>query len=456
MGFVPDVADEGHTTTSVFERHPRSTAIVLMALAAALVLLLGEAIVRIAMPSVNFLGIDRRLFAPAGEDGYGNAPGSRGAPSARRSGSIERVSARAAIWRGRLPKADHDLRRRFGHLRRGRAGREDLRRTVRRATPMSGRSMPRRSDIRWKTACGGATPPRQAGPDAAPRISGVLSNDVSASSKTEILAAIAGSPASVSAAEGPLATVNAFLRERSKLYLVLKSLLIDSSHRYYSADASRYDDREAMKRALEALEEIKRMLAAREVGFTVLIFPYEYQFRAPDPTTAWRTPAGRQVTVRTRRHRLHRSRSGVRRGGREIGKALANYYFYNDPMHLSARPRRGRRPRRSVVGNNFGSRRSNGVLSRRTPSASSIAILEPHDVVLPEIAARLHLDQVQRHLAGILEPVLRADRDVRRLVLGQRASRRRRGSPSRCPRRPPSARRGGGASAATAPRRASP
>jgi hypothetical protein len=38
------VADDGPTTTSVFERHPRSTAIVLMALAVALVLLLGEAI----------------------------------------------------------------------------------------------------------------------------------------------------------------------------------------------------------------------------------------------------------------------------------------------------------------------------------------------------------------------------------------------------------------------------
>ena len=63
---------------SVFERHPRSTAIGLMALAVALVLPLGEAIVRIAMPSVNFLGVDRRLFAPAGEDGYGNAPGFSG------------------------------------------------------------------------------------------------------------------------------------------------------------------------------------------------------------------------------------------------------------------------------------------------------------------------------------------------------------------------------------------
>jgi hypothetical protein len=130
-------------------------------------------------------------------------------------------------------------------------------------------------------------------PGPAPRhvFLGFCLNDVSASSKAEILAAIAGSPASVSAAEGLLATVNAFLRERSKLYLVLKSLLIDSSHRYYSADASRYDDREAMKRALKP-REITRMLAARQVCFSVLIFPYG-TVRARS-TTAWR-PSRSQV-----------------------------------------------------------------------------------------------------------------------------------------------------------------
>ena len=89
----------------MFERHPRSTAIVLMALAVALVLLLGQAIGRITMPSVNFLGIDRRLFAPAGDDGYGNAPGFSGRAFARRCGSMERGFALAGIPCGRLLKS---------------------------------------------------------------------------------------------------------------------------------------------------------------------------------------------------------------------------------------------------------------------------------------------------------------------------------------------------------------
>ena len=43
--------------------------------------------------------------------------------------------------------------------------------------------------------------------------------------------------------------------------------------------------------------------------------------------------------------------------------------------------------------------------------------VEPDDVVLAEIASGLDLDQLERDLAGIGEPVDRADRDIDRLVL---------------------------------------
>src|SRR5262245_4423634 len=55
----------------------------------------------------------------------------------------------------------------------------------------------------------------------------------------------------------------------------------------------------------------------------------------------------------------------------------------------------------------------------RKELASAVAVLEADDVVLSEIAPRLHLDQVQRDLARVLEPVRGADRDVGRLVLGK-------------------------------------
>src|SRR4029078_10423282 len=43
--------------------------------------------------------------------------------------------------------------------------------------------------------------------------------------------------------------------------------------------------------------------------------------------------------------------------------------------------------------------------------------LDPHDVILAEIAAGLHLDQFQRNPAAVGEPMNSADRDVDRLVL---------------------------------------
>ena len=50
-------------------------------------------------------------------------------------------------------------------------------------------------------------------------------------------------------------------------------------------------------------------------------------------------------------------------------------------------------------------------------SAPLVDVVDADDVVLAEIAAGLHLDQFQRDLAPVGEPVNRADRDVDRLVL---------------------------------------
>jgi hypothetical protein len=50
-------------------------------------------------------------------------------------------------------------------------------------------------------------------------------------------------------------------------------------------------------------------------------------------------------------------------------------------------------------------------------SGAPIIILDTDDVVLAEITAGLNLDQFQQNLAGIFQPVDRADRDIDRLVL---------------------------------------
>jgi cellulose synthase (UDP-forming) len=59
------------------------------------------------------------------------------------------------------------------------------------------------------------------------------------------------------------------------------------------------------------------------------------------------------------------------------------------------------------------------LLQRRPDLLAAVGVLEPDDVVLAQVAARLHLDHLQLHLAGVVQPVHLADRDVGRLVLAQ-------------------------------------
>src|ERR1700719_2634296 len=48
---------------------------------------------------------------------------------------------------------------------------------------------------------------------------------------------------------------------------------------------------------------------------------------------------------------------------------------------------------------------------------AAVAVLEAHDVVFTQIRARLHLNDVQQDLAGILDAVFDAEWNVGRLIL---------------------------------------
>src|SRR4051812_37806064 len=49
-----------------------------------------------------------------------------------------------------------------------------------------------------------------------------------------------------------------------------------------------------------------------------------------------------------------------------------------------------------------------------------VAVVETDNVVFAQIGARLNLDQVERYLAGIFQPVDRAQRQIDRLILVHR------------------------------------
>ena len=47
-----------------------------------------------------------------------------------------------------------------------------------------------------------------------------------------------------------------------------------------------------------------------------------------------------------------------------------------------------------------------------TALAATVNVVETDDVVLAQVGPGLHLDDLQWHLAGVLQPMLGADRDV--------------------------------------------
>src|SRR5258708_34244111 len=50
-------------------------------------------------------------------------------------------------------------------------------------------------------------------------------------------------------------------------------------------------------------------------------------------------------------------------------------------------------------------------------SGPAILVVKPHDVVLAKIGPALNLDELERHLSGIGQPMLRSRRNVGRLIL---------------------------------------
>src|SRR5262249_29336142 len=56
------------------------------------------------------------------------------------------------------------------------------------------------------------------------------------------------------------------------------------------------------------------------------------------------------------------------------------------------------------------------VRAQVTNLAADVDVVETYDVAVAEVAADLHLDQLERNLAGIGEPMNAADRDIDRLV----------------------------------------
>jgi lysophospholipase L1-like esterase len=73
--------------------------------------------------------------------------------------------------------------------------------------------------------------------------------------------------------------INAFVRERSKLYVVLKGWLTDPRKRYFLADEANYSDAAYVEAQFQPLVRMARLAQERGMPLTVVIVPYAYQMR---------------------------------------------------------------------------------------------------------------------------------------------------------------------------------
>src|SRR5262249_27636037 len=74
---------------------------------------------------------------------------------------------------------------------------------------------------------------------------------------------------------------NVWLEQRSKLYLLLKSIGYDSSKAWFLKDLERFHNLNDLKGFSERLHAIKAALDSASIPLLVVILPYEYQLRQP-------------------------------------------------------------------------------------------------------------------------------------------------------------------------------
>jgi len=167
---------------------------------------------------------------------------------------------------------------------------------------------------------------------------GICLNDISSVSKSNIQARIllqTFDPTAVAEwAYRRFPIINDFLRSRSKLFLLFKSLVFDASSAAFFADYPFYRNPDNVQRALQELAEVITVSRQAQVRLLVVIFPYEFQLRSDNPEYLYPQSVLGKYLVEQGIPTIDLYGSFLE------DKRLSNtgssvYYLFNDPMHFS-------------------------------------------------------------------------------------------------------------------------
>lgn len=131
-----------------------------------------------------------------------------------------------------------------------------------------------------------------------------------------------------------LRLANDYLRSRSKMYLVLKSLLRDTQMIYFEHDLAQYQDEDTVISGLQPLVDLKRLLDDRGVRLKVFVSPYEAQLRPGRPDAHLRPQARLASFFAERGIDAYDMTPDFEAASPANSRAL---FLYGDPMHLNAR-----------------------------------------------------------------------------------------------------------------------
>jgi hypothetical protein len=128
---------------------------------------------------------------------------------------------------------------------------------------------------------------------------------------------------------------NTWLEQRSKLYLLLKSIGYDSSKAWFLADLKRFHNLNDLKAFSDRLRAIKAALDAVGIPMLVVILPYEYQLREPTAENLFpQKVLGKILTEGGFSFLDLRSRFQETEKQKSLGSS--DFFLFNDHCHLSA------------------------------------------------------------------------------------------------------------------------
>ncbi len=165
-------------------------------------------------------------------------------------------------------------------------------------------------------------------------------NDISTASARLLLKGLKGQPTSsanwVESVKkvGFISNANDFLRENSKLYIYLKTVISDPSRRYFLADWNEYRKAPALDGAVQALTEISLAFKDRGVPLTVILAPYEFQMRSGAEAYEDRLLPQRVLLNRLKSIGVHVV-DGREWFEKDDTPRSSSYFLYGDPMHFS-------------------------------------------------------------------------------------------------------------------------